>query len=117
VNLPSNALVACGDNVFQRLEELCRMIHSHRLANGQKFHDVDPALTTLIFGHKRLKLMKTISQLALSQTCGFAFTKRIRFTKDGPDDFKHRMCANIAAFIFLVALAGPAATDALDYCV
>jgi hypothetical protein len=111
VNLPSNALVACGDNVFQRLEELCR------LANGQKFHDVDPALTTLIFGHKRLRLMKTISQLALSQTCGFAFTKRIRFTKDGPDDFKHRMCANIAAFIFLVALAGPAATGALDYCV
>ena len=31
------------------------MIHSHRLANGQKFHDVDPALTTLIFGHKRFE--------------------------------------------------------------
>jgi hypothetical protein len=31
--------------------------------------------------------------------------------KDGPDDFKHRMCANIAALIFLVALAGLAATD------
>jgi hypothetical protein len=31
--------------------------------------------------------------------------------KDGPDDFKHRMCANIAALILLVALAGLAATD------
>jgi hypothetical protein len=32
---------------------------------------------------------------------------------DGPDDFKHRMRANIAALIFLVALAGLAATDVL----
>jgi hypothetical protein len=83
-------------------------LHAHdplpSLGKRSEFHDVDPALTTLIFGHKRLRLMKTINQLALSQTCGFAFTKRIRFTKDGPDDFKHRMCANIAAFIFLVAL-------------
>jgi hypothetical protein len=33
--------------------------------------------------------------------------------KDGPDDFEHRMRANIAALIFLVALAGLAATDVL----
>jgi hypothetical protein len=46
--------------------------NSNRLANGQKFHDVDAAFTTLVFGHKRLRLMKAISQLALSQTRGFA---------------------------------------------
>jgi hypothetical protein len=33
--------------------------------------------------------------------------------KDGPDDFKHRMRANIMALIFLVALAGLAAADVL----
>jgi hypothetical protein len=33
--------------------------------------------------------------------------------KDGPDDFEHRMRANIAALIFLVALVGLAATDVL----
>ena len=33
--------------------------------------------------------------------------------KGGPDDFEHRMRANIAALIFLVALAGLAATDVL----
>jgi hypothetical protein len=32
---------------------------------------------------------------------------------DVPDDFKYRMRANIAALIFLVALAGLAATDVL----
>jgi hypothetical protein len=59
--------------VFERLEELCR-IYSYRLANGQKLHDVDAAFTALIFGHKRLRLVKAISQLALSQTCGFALS-------------------------------------------
>lgn len=34
--------------------------------------------------------------------------------KDGPDDFKYQMRANIAALIFLVALAGLAATDVLE---
>jgi hypothetical protein len=33
--------------------------------------------------------------------------------KSGLDDFKHRMRANIAALIFLVALAGLAAADVL----
>jgi hypothetical protein len=33
--------------------------------------------------------------------------------KDGPDDFEHRMRVNVAAMIFLVALAGLAATDVL----
>jgi hypothetical protein len=32
---------------------------------------------------------------------------------DGPDDFKYQMRANIAALVFLVALAGLAATDVL----
>jgi hypothetical protein len=32
---------------------------------------------------------------------------------DGPNDFKYRMRANIAALIFLVALAGLGATDVL----
>jgi hypothetical protein len=69
--LSSNSLVAISNRIFQRLEELCR-IRSYRLANGQKFHDVDAAFTTLVFGHKRLRLVKAISQLALGQTCGFA---------------------------------------------
>jgi hypothetical protein len=62
---PSNSLVARSDHVFQRLKEFCR-IHSYRLANGQKFHDIDAAFTALIFGHKRLRPMKAISQFALS---------------------------------------------------
>jgi hypothetical protein len=33
--------------------------------------------------------------------------------EDSPDDFQHRMRANIAALIFLVALVGLAATDVL----
>jgi hypothetical protein len=33
--------------------------------------------------------------------------------EDSPDDFEHRMRANIAALIFLVALVGLAATDVL----
>jgi hypothetical protein len=33
--------------------------------------------------------------------------------KDGPGDFEYQMRANIAALIFLVALAGLAATDVL----
>jgi hypothetical protein len=33
--------------------------------------------------------------------------------KDGPDDFEHRMHANVAALIFLVALVGLAAADVL----
>jgi hypothetical protein len=33
--------------------------------------------------------------------------------KDGPDDFKHRMRANITALIFLVALTGLAAAEVL----
>jgi Ni,Fe-hydrogenase III large subunit len=64
--MPSSSLVARSDRVFQLLEELCR-IHSHRLANGQKFHDVDAAFSALVFGHKRLRLMKAISQAATSQ--------------------------------------------------
>jgi hypothetical protein len=32
---------------------------------------------------------------------------------DSRDDFEHRMRANIAALIFLIALAGLAATDVL----
>jgi hypothetical protein len=42
------------------------------LANGQKFHDVDAAFTAFIFGHERLRLVKSISQLTLSKACGFA---------------------------------------------
>jgi hypothetical protein len=33
--------------------------------------------------------------------------------KDGPDDFKSRMRANVAALIFLITLVGLAATDVL----
>jgi hypothetical protein len=33
--------------------------------------------------------------------------------EDSPDDFEHRMRANILALIFLVALVGLAATDVL----
>jgi hypothetical protein len=33
--------------------------------------------------------------------------------KDGPDDFKHRMRANITALVFLVALTGLAAAEVL----
>jgi hypothetical protein len=33
--------------------------------------------------------------------------------EDSPDDFEHRMRANIVALIFLVALVGLAATDVL----
>jgi hypothetical protein len=32
---------------------------------------------------------------------------------DGPDDFKHRMRANVAALIFLITLVGLAATNVL----
>jgi hypothetical protein len=71
VDLSSNSLVAISNRIFQRLEELCR-IRPYRLANGQKFHDVDAPFPALIFGHKRLRLMQAIRQLALSQTCGFA---------------------------------------------
>jgi hypothetical protein len=67
----TGTMVARRDRSFQRLEELC-WVHSNRLANGQKFHDVDAAFTAFIFGHKRLRLMKAISQLALGQTSGFA---------------------------------------------
>ena len=35
------------------------------------------------------------------------------FQSDAPDDFKYRMCVNIAAMIFVVALAGLAAADVL----
>jgi hypothetical protein len=46
--MPSNSLVAISNRIFQRLEELCR-IRAYRLANGQKFHDVDAPFPTLMF--------------------------------------------------------------------
>ena len=62
---------AYASNLEKRLQKL-RGVRSDRPANRHKLYDIDSAFAALVFGNERLRLMESLGETVLGQTCAFS---------------------------------------------